>query len=290
MKLLVVGGGGMGFAIATALAKRHEVFLFEKETKRRLEISCNIDSDITLLSELTEVSEVDICFEAVTENLITKKRVFKELEHAFSNTVICTNTSSFTLEQLSASMKNPERLIATHFFTPADLIPIVEVMSNPKVTNKESLNLVNKVLKDIEKYPIQINKDYPGLVGNRLQAAIMREALFLIEEDVISIEDLDMLVRWSLGIRLVTNGLFLQRDINGLDIHYEVTKSVYPTLANNETVSSLLLTKIEQNERGMKDNRGFYEWTESSKKEYLAESEKMLSDIMTIIKGEKNND
>src|SRR5690606_20234680 len=122
-----------------------------------------------------------------------------------------------------------ERLVGTHFFMPAPLIPLVEVVKGEE-TAQQQIETVYNFLKDLGKVPVLVKKEVPGFIANRLQHAIMREALSLVERGVASPQAVDQVVRYSLGLRFLFSGPFEQRDINGLDIHNDIASYLYPDL------------------------------------------------------------
>ena len=111
----------------------------------------------------------------------------------------------------------------------------------------------------LDKYPVLLKKDIPGFIGNRIQHAMAREAISLLEEGVATEEEIDMVVRWSLGPRLLFTGPLEQRDLNGLDVHYHIASYLYKDLDNRTEPSKLLSDKVEKGDLGLKTGRGFYE-------------------------------
>ncbi|MEN1967841.1 3-hydroxyacyl-CoA dehydrogenase NAD-binding domain-containing protein [Lentibacillus sp. N15] len=217
---------------------------------------------LTLSTRISNVSTADIVIEAVPEKLSLKQDVFKEIESYCSReTLISTNTSGLSINQIVCALEHPERAIGTHFFMPADVIPLVEVIKS-EYTSSSTTNRIMAILKKVNKKPVLIHKDIPGFIANRIQHALMREALYLAESGVASAEDIDTVVRYSLGVRLLFTGPLEQRDLNGLDIHYDIANYLYGNLENRSSPSDLLTSKVENNELGIKTGKGFYEWDE----------------------------
>lgn len=220
---------------------------------------------LTTSTSLASVSTADLVIEAVPEKLSLKQDVFREIEsYCNDETLISTNTSGLSINEIVCVLEHPERAVGTHFFMPADVIPLVEVVKSEH-TSTSTIDSVMGVLKKINKKPVLIQKDIPGFIANRIQHALMREALYLAESGVASVEDIDTVVRYSLGMRLLFTGPLEQRDLNGLDIHYDIANYLYESLEDRKTPSELLTTKVENKELGIKTGKGFYEWDEDSK-------------------------
>ena len=113
--------------------------------------------------------------------------------------------------------------------------------------------------------PIRVNKEVPGFIGNRLQHAMLREAFSLIEKKIIEPEDIDKAVKYGFGLRYISNGPILQKEISGLDVHYLAAKEIYKSLNNDKTPSKILYAKIKQGHFGIKTNIGFWKWNNISK-------------------------
>ncbi|WP_369436397.1 3-hydroxyacyl-CoA dehydrogenase family protein [Lysinibacillus fusiformis] len=128
-----------------------------------------------------------------------------------------------------------------------------------------------------------LKREIEGFVANRLQSALAREAMSLVEKGIVTAEELDFIAKMSLGVRLANTGPLEQRDINGLDTHYAIVNYVYPTLENSTKPLTIHHAKIGANQFGMKSNQGFYDWSSIDKQQYLAQKEKTLIDIIKIV-------
>lgn len=295
----IVGAGTMGRDIASLFLQREEsVVLVDKDEKSlkiarnhissqlhylakhemydRAEIDNTMEKLITT-TDLSTLAEAKIVIEAVPENFDLKCKVFEDIENACSeDTILATNTSGISINKISRTLENPNRMIGIHFFMPATIIPLVEVIRNND-TDDVVVDNIKKYLKDLNKKPVLIRKDVPGFVANRLQHTIMREAMALLEDEVVSVEDLDEIVRYSLGLRFVFTGPFEQRDLNGLDVHYDISSYLYKDLEDSKTPSPVLSEKVEKGELGLKTGQGFYDWEGKSKEEiYTSKNEELL--------------
>ncbi|MEY8828216.1 3-hydroxyacyl-CoA dehydrogenase NAD-binding domain-containing protein [Sedimentitalea sp. XS_ASV28] len=256
----ILGAGIMGRALARLFAHGGwQVSLIDPNPEA---LAHNPDHPhIRHCTRLGNATEAAAIIEAVPENLEIKKQVIAGLEHVLPpETPILSNTSGLTLAALTADMAHPGRFLITHFFNPADVIPAVEIL--PHETTPDTLTRqVCDWLTELGKFPALLTKEVPGFVANRIQHAIMREALSLIEQGVVDAAGLDDIIRWSIGIRLALSGPMKQRDLNGLDTHLAIADYLYPDLAAQDSPSKLLRDKVEQGDLGRKSGRGFYDWT-----------------------------
>ncbi|MGH9726632.1 MAG: 3-hydroxyacyl-CoA dehydrogenase family protein, partial [Candidatus Acidiferrales bacterium] len=198
--------------------------------------------------------------ECVTEQMHIKQSVFEELDaHASANAILASNTSSLNLEKISAKVKHKSRLIVTHYFNPPHIIPVVEVIptahTNPIVT-KKTCSLLSKM----GKLPVRLKKAPPGFLVNRIQSAMMREALSLLDAGVACAEEIDCAVRGTIGFRLAAVGPLAIMDFGGLDVWEKVLRNVLPGLNNGIEPPEVLRRKVKKGHLGVKSGRGFYSW------------------------------
>ncbi|WP_251555189.1 3-hydroxyacyl-CoA dehydrogenase NAD-binding domain-containing protein [Neobacillus muris] len=301
-KMTVIGAGTMGRGIAQLLSQNHaSVHIVEQNrsalegTKQRISELFESASSYGLISE----SEIDealgritisdnledakhswLVIEAIPENLALKQSLFQSLEEiCASDTIFATNTSGLSINQISEPLKRRERFIGTHFFMPADIIPLVEIIRGEE-TSDEVCRQVMKFFKDIHKEPVLIRKDIPGFIGNRIQHAMAREAISLLEAGIATAEEIDTVVRWSLGVRLLFTGPLEQRDLNGLDVHHHIASYLYKDLENRTEPSELLSEKVQKGELGIKSGKGFYDWDQESQADVLQKKNGQLLPLM----------
>lgn len=286
--ILIVGGGFMGSALCQLYSTpQFHVMLLEKNKERRLKLQ-QVEQlrYINFIERYEEAENVDIVIEAIPENLELKKHILYELDDFFTpNVILCTNTSSYLISEIGENMKHKERLIGTHYFSPAHITPLVEVIPT-ELTSKEVINTILDCLKQIHKKPVLLKKEIEGFVANRLQAALAREAISLVEKGIVSASELDEIAKWSIGLRLAMTGPLEQRDINGLDTHLAITNYVYPTLENRSTSLPSLENLVEKNELGMKTGQGFYNWANIDTESYLKKKEQTLEGIINLTEEE----
>jgi 3-hydroxybutyryl-CoA dehydrogenase len=267
--IVIIGAGTMGEAFARMCIahglKTYVVDLSNEALKHCIKnvVSQHPEREVLIQgsNHIPKIEQDCIIIEAVSENIAIKKNVLSQLEDNVSeNSIIMTNTSGLSIDKLAIGLKRPSQFIGAHFFNPADIIPGVEIICHAH-TSQNVINSVFDFLIFLEKIPSLIKKSVPGFVVNRVQHAMMRECFHLVEEDVIDIEQLDSLIKNTLGIRLAVNGPFLQRDLNGLDTHQSIVNYLYPDLSNQTTSFQILNKKVNQGYLGVKSHQGFYSWT-----------------------------
>lgn len=229
----------------------------------------------------------DLVIEAVPENLELKRKIFGQLDSLCQReTIFATNTSGLSINAIAEAVSRRDRFVGTHFFTPADVIPLVEVVRNDD-TSEDTVNRVMATLRLGGKRPVLVRKDIPGFIANRIQHALAREAISLLEKGVASAEDIDEVVKWSLGIRLALSGPLEQRDMNGIDVHYAIASYLYKDLENRTEPSELLKQKVESGQFGAKSGQGFYTWSPERRERVLREKSATLGELATWL-GEKS--
>lgn len=301
--LAVIGAGSMGSGIAALFASQGlPVVLVDPVDgaldraraiiERQLQVYAPQDAPaslarITMRPDLAAAADCDLVIEAVPENLALKRKLFAELDGLCkAEAVFATNTSGLSINAIAEAVTRRDRFVGTHFFTPADVIPLVEVVCGDQTTDA-SVELVMAVLKAAGKRPVRVNQDIPGFIANRIQHALAREAISLLEKGVASAEDIDEVVKWSLGIRLALSGPLEQRDMNGIDVHHAIASYLYADLENRQTPSDLLTQKVESGAIGAKAGQGFYPWEPERRERVLREKSAALAGLVAWLKTQK---
>ncbi|CAM3245691.1 3-hydroxyacyl-CoA dehydrogenase NAD-binding domain-containing protein [Sporolactobacillus spathodeae] len=269
-KITIIGAGTMGRGLANLFTQNNVSVNIIDSSERALEQlrlvfpSQTAQQTISFSQKMDTACDSDLVIEAVPEILDIKQSVFRKIEHHCSpKALIATNTSGLSISKIASVLDYPERALGTHFFMPADIMPLVEVVKGNKTTH-ETADRVIRFLTRIGKKPVLIERDVPGFVANRIQHALAREAIALLEAGVASAEDIDTVVRYSIGPRLAVSGPLEQRDLNGLDVHYAIACYLYPELENRTTPSDLLAEKVKKGMLGLKSGTGFYQWPEKT--------------------------
>ena len=199
--------------------------------------------------------------ETIAEDLPLKKEIFRQLDTRVPNHIaIGSNSSGFPISKISEGLKTSSRMFGAHYFMPAEVVPLVEIVLGD---NSDSL-LAEKVCdlyRSIQKKPVLVKKDIPGFLANRIQHALMREALSLVEAGIASPEDIDDAVRYSFGFRYAAVGPMTQKEIFGWDGMANAAKEIYPSLSNISELPSCLKTLMESGKTGMKAGEGFRKWS-----------------------------
>ena len=303
MNVGIIGSGTMGIGIAQVAATSGcDVFLYDansnqtekslvnlKNTLNKLvekgkistEKSHDISSKINPCNELLGLKDCDLIIEAIIENKEIKTKVFQDLEELVSeNCVISSNTSSISITSLSSELKNPERFIGIHFFNPAPLMPLVEII--PGLLTKENLATeIFSLMKSWGKIPV-IAKDVPGFIVNRIARPFYGEALRIVEENLATVEQIDDAMRTLGNFKM---GPFELMDLIGIDVNFSVTKTVYQDYFYDPKYKPSLLQQrmSEAKLLGRKTRKGFYDYSENVEKSVPQKDEKLYEDIFLRI-------
>ncbi|MEP7197714.1 MAG: 3-hydroxyacyl-CoA dehydrogenase NAD-binding domain-containing protein [Saprospiraceae bacterium] len=304
-KIGLVGAGTMGQGIIlTAALSACDVFVYdafennllnaknyiqkflEKEiTKQKLtEAEVNvIHSKIHFVKSINELYSCELVIEAIIEDLKIKQDLFKQLSSIVSDTcILASNTSSLSITSLASAVSNPERFIGVHFFNPAHLMKLVEVIPAIKTSASTTEAIVN-LLKGCNKLPV-IAKDTPGFIVNRIARPYYGEALRILEEGIASTQDID----WSMTQQGFKMGPFVLMDFIGHDINYSVTEIVYSAFYNDPRYRPSFTQKrlVEAAYLGIKSGRGFYDYSVNAVKPMHSidsQTAKKISDRILIM-------
>ena len=298
---LIVGGGTMGVGIiAMFIGGGWKVDVVSRSASTRDGLAASTAKALAGMGKPTHTSglktfatlpeadwsKIDIAVETVTEDLALKQKLFAEMEAlARSDCALTSNSSSFPISEIGMGLKSQSRMMGLHFFMPAHLIPLVEVVSSVHTDPKEA-ERVGAIMKGLGKRPVQVRKDVIGFLGNRIQGALMREALWLIEQGVASPEDIDATVRLSFGFRYAAAGPIVQKEHSGWDTTCAVAKIICPDLTNADGPPPVLQKNVDEGRIGFKTKRGFFEWNDESIAKERARYERALRKCLEIFKEE----
>ena len=231
-------------------------------------------------------NSVDLVIECIPERLDIKQALFAQLEqHARKDALLASNSSSFPITAIAEGLQTSDRMVGLHFFMPAHLTPLVEVVCG-KSTNTEYAQNLYSFMRQCGMVPVLVKKDLPGFLANRLQHALAREAFSLIDAGVASPEDVDAAVRFGFGFRFLAAGPVLQRDHAGLEVHCAAGATMYPSLAANKEPSQCLSQKVAEGKFGMKTGEGFFKWTPETITQEKQRYQKTLLAGLEILKSE----
>ena len=299
----IIGSGTMGIGIAQVAATSGcKVFLYDanpaqtekslqnlQQTLNKLaakqkisaERSAKIYDSIKPCSNISDFKDCDLVIEAIIENKEIKSKVFQNVEEIVSeNCVIASNTSSISITSLSSELKNPERFIGIHFFNPAPLMPLVEII--PGLLTKEKLaGEIFSLVKSWGKIPV-IAKDVPGFIVNRIARPFYGEALRIAEEQIATPEQIDDAMRTLGNFKM---GPFELMDLIGIDVNFSVTKTVYQDYFYDPKYKPSLLQQrmSEAKLLGRKTGKGFYDYAENAQNPVAEKNEELYQQIFMRI-------
>ncbi len=278
-KVGVVGAGAMGSGIAQVCAqaglevvmrdiadefvekglKSIESFLNEgiKRGKVTEEQKKATLARIKGTTKMEDLKDVDFVIEAVVEVMDIKKQVFKELDELVRPEVILsTNTSSLSITEIATATKRPDKVVGMHFFNPAQLMRLVEVVRGLE-TSDETVSICRELSEKLGKVPVIVNKDVPGFIVNRIMMIQFMEAIRLYEEGVASMEDIDKAVKFGLNYPM---GPFELMDLTGLDIGYHVNEYLNKELDHWPATPYSLRVRFKAGKLGRKTGEGWYKY------------------------------
>jgi 3-hydroxybutyryl-CoA dehydrogenase len=210
------------------------------------------------------VEDADLVIESVYEDLALKQRIFKELDAVCpEHTILVSGTSTLPLSALQAVTHRPDRVLLANYSNPPYMVPLVEMMRNER-TSDDTVTTVYDLLTKIGKRPVIIQKEIPGFIANRLQGALLREALWLVQKGFVTPHDVDTIMKTSIGRRWSVAGPFEVFDVAGWDLVLAVASWLLPYLESSPEVPQIVKEKVERGELGVKTGKGFYEWTPAS--------------------------
>jgi 3-hydroxybutyryl-CoA dehydrogenase len=225
------------------------------------------------------VKDADIVIEAIPEKLELKQQLFARIEDlARPDCIFASNTSVIPITAIGEKLKDKSRMIGTHWWNPPYLIPLVEVVQTVH-TSPEVIQTCMALLKDIGKTPVHVKKDVPGFVANRLQHALWREAIAIVEAGICDAGTVDLCIKNSFGLRLSVLAPLENADLVGMELTEDIHRVILPDLSTAKQPSPLLREMITENRKGWSTNSGFYEWSDESKSELrtkLVETLKLL--------------
>lgn len=310
MKIGVLGAGSMGSGIAqVAATANHQVVLFDsnaemlqkakssigsglkklvEKEKITQEKAHSIESNIIIAQKIEDFASCDLIIEAIIENIDVKKSVFKQLENIVSPTcILASNTSSLSIASIASACKDASRVIGIHFFNPATLMPLVEIIPCIQ-TNEETLKTSKSLIDSWGKVTV-LTKDTPGFIVNRVARPFYGEALRIYEEGIADFATIDWAMTSIGGFKM---GPFTLMDFIGNDINYTVTETVFAAFYFDSRYKPSLTQKrhSEAGWYGRKSGRGYYDYSENAVKQNPTENtvlgEQIVNRILVMLINE----
>jgi 3-hydroxybutyryl-CoA dehydrogenase len=308
--IAIIGAGLMGHGIAQVLAVHGcSVTLMDLKAEILAQAKEHIRANLTFLAgrglgivddieptlqriactnNLQEaVIDAELVIEAVVEKLAIKQKLFMDLDELCSpETILATNTSVISISEIARPSHHRGRIVGTHFWNPPYLIPLVEVIKGEQTT-EETMEQTFTFLKAVGKHPVKVQRDVPGFVGNRLQHALWREALSIVENGIADAATVDECIKFGFGLRLPILGPLENVDMVGTDLTLNIHSYLLRHLECSPEPSELLIAKVKHNELGFKTGKGYQDWTPEKARR---SRERLQEYLITVIKskGEKS--
>src|SRR6266567_6367448 len=275
-RIAVIGAGLMGHGIAQVFALAgHDVTIYDSFEKtlttakdRILANLKDLDDDQRAVSRVTPqgdlakaVRDADYVVEAVLEDLPLKQKIFAEVEkHVRPDTILASNTSVIPITSIMRGLERRERALGTHWWNPPFLVPLVEVIET-QWTSSETIAWTMDLHRAAGKEPAHVKKDVPGFIGNRLQHALWREAIALVEQGICDAQTVDTVIKASFGRRLAVLGPLENADLVGTDLTLAVHRTVLPAIEHRAGPSPYLEALVAKGKLGFKSGEGFRKWS-----------------------------
>lgn len=294
----IIGSGMMGSGIgAMSALAGHKTVLTDTDRVRaeagkekaiqcirlRQEHGLNSDEEAVLAiglletaNDIAEISGAALVIEAIIEDLEVKQKLFQQLDELLPSSVpICSNTSGLRITDISKRCKHPERTVTTHFWLPAHLVPLVEVVMGEHTDEAVAVK-VRDELKRWNKAPVLVKRDLPGQLANRIFQAIIRESIDIVASGLASAEDVDTAISCGMAMRFPVWGPLKHLDAIGLDLGLAVQKTVLPDINADKKPGSYLKALVETGNLGVKTGQGFYDWSERQIEEDMAKRDRFI--------------
>jgi 3-hydroxybutyryl-CoA dehydrogenase len=296
-RIAVIGAGLMGHGIAQVFALAgHDVTITDTVKaslntvhQRILANLKDLGDDqraverVTPIADLGEtVRDADYVVEAVLEDLPLKQKLFAEIErHARPDCILASNTSVIPITDIMQGLKHRERGLGTHWWNPPYLVPLVEVIET-QWTTPQAIDFTMMLHADAGKQPAHVKKDVPGFIGNRLQHALWREAISLVEHGICDAETVDKVIKAAFGRRLPVLGPLENADMVGTDLTLAIHKTVLPAIDSRPGPSPYLEKLVAEGKLGFKSGEGFRKWTPEQQAELRSKVLKHLKNARAL--------
>ncbi|MFT8907368.1 MAG: 3-hydroxyacyl-CoA dehydrogenase family protein [Lentilactobacillus diolivorans] len=298
-----IGAGTMGHATALQFAMYgYHVYLLDTTQKAlnhgldliKHDLQTFLGANIVQADEETDIlariipttdyqkaiSKADFVIESIVENLTVKQLVWQKVEQfASDETVFATNTSGLSPTAIQSKLHHPERLVVAHFWNPAQLMPLVEVVPG-NLTNEATITLTTALMNHVGKHAIALKRESLGFVGNRIQLAVLREAFKIVKDGIADPAAVDDIIKYSLGRRWSLVGPIASADLGGLDVFKNISSYLYADLASEQETDPLLEKMVDEGRLGLKSGEGFFDWQGDKGNEIVAQRDQKLLDMV----------
>ncbi|MGO5094926.1 3-hydroxyacyl-CoA dehydrogenase family protein [Agathobaculum sp. LCP25S3_E8] len=287
----VVGAGRVGAGMATLMAGHGcevtIVGLDEDDLKRcRGILEGNLDELVqqglateknrasilrrfTLTTDTAALKDCVFVLEAAFEDVNVKKGIYRQVEAVVApDTLMASTTSAISVELLTAEMAHPERFAVTHPFQPAHMLPLVELVGGPN-TSPATIDRLRVFMEELDREVVTLRKSVPGFIINRLAQALFRESLYLVEQGVVSVSDIDKAIKYAVGMRYASIGLLEYFDDVGFNLERDIAQTVYPDLCSTRAIQQIVLDGLASGKTGRSVGKGLYDWSKKDDADYL---------------------
>lgn len=223
----------------------------------------------TLTTDTNDLKGCIFVLEAAFEDVNVKKGIYQQVEAVVApDTLMASTTSAIPVELLTADMAHPERFAVTHPFQPAHMLPLVELVGGPN-TSPATIDRLRVFLEELDREVVTLHKSVPGFIINRLAQALFRESLYLVEQGVVSVADIDKAIKYAVGMRYASIGLLEYFDDVGFNLECDIAKTVYPDLCSTRAIQQIVLDGLASGKTGRSVGRGLYDWSQKDDADYL---------------------
>ena len=280
----VAGGGTMGSGIAQILAQHgfkvvvadidekylentKRIILLNQKTLMNEELLTEDQAqeslkNISFTTDKSEFRDADLIIEAIIEKLDIKQDYWKDLEQiAREDCIFATNTSGLSINAICSKLNNKKRFIGMHWWNPPHIIPLIELIKTEE-TSDDTISTLKELIEKIGKQPVVVLKDVNGFIGNRIQFAVYREALKIVEEGIATVEDVDRAMKFGPGFRYPVLGPFETADLGGLDTFYYISSYLFNELSDVKEPTRLQQELMDNNTLGVKSGKGWYDYSD----------------------------
>jgi 3-hydroxyacyl-CoA dehydrogenase len=227
------------------------------------------------------VDRVDLVIEAIPEVLDLKTAMFADLDSLCAEgTILASNTSGLSITALAKATGRPGKVVGMHWWNPPIIIPVIEVIRG-QATDDATVDVLTDLIMKIHKVPVLVKKDVPGFLGNRLQYALMREAIALLNEGVASAEDIDTMIKAGIGFKFPVMGPLETIDMAGLDLYHRVSQYLYKNLDSASSPPPMIEERVKNNELGLKTGKGFYDYSGTDVNKLMGQR---ISKLLVLLK------
>jgi len=307
-KVVLAGAGTMGASLAqvyakagydTILCNRSESGLKRAENliginqatlvKEKLltaEESATLREKITLTTDRDTYRDADLVVESIVENLAVKQEFWAEISHLVPETaLLASNTSGLHLTDIAEAVYLPERFIGQHWLNPPHLLPLCELICGKK-TSQQTLAQMREIVSGLDKKPVVVS-DINGFIINRIQFAVLREALYIVQSGAATAEDVDNVMKYGLGLRYAALGPFGTADFGGLDTFEHISSYLFADLCDQKEGSQVLQDMVANGRLGVKSGAGFYDYSGDKAETATKQRDEMFIKLAKVLYFDK---